>query len=67
MFKCISYENEGCFPNKITDWANQDYKDPIVISHSGSLFLNFIKDCYEYIARDKKGYLYGHSNKPEKI
>lgn len=65
-FKCLSYENEGCFPNKITDWANQDYKDPIVISHSDSLFLNFIKDCYEYIARDKKGYLYGYSNKPEK-
>jgi hypothetical protein len=31
----------------------EKFKDKIVISYNDSLFLNFIKDDYNYIVRDK--------------
>lgn len=63
---CLFYTyNEDCI-GALVKWAKQEYEETNVISYSDSLFLNFIKDCYEYIARDKKGYLYGYSNKTEK-
>lgn len=47
-------------------WANQEYKEPIVITYNDRLFLNFIKNEYEYISRDKSGCLYAYASKPKK-
>lgn len=47
-------------------WSNQEYKEPIVISDKDSPFLNFIKDDYQYITRDKNESLYAYFIKPKK-
>lgn len=65
--KCLFYGAEfGAYSDKMVNWANQEYKDPIVISNNDRLFLNFIKDDYEYISRDKSGCLYAYVIKPKK-
>lgn len=63
--KCL-FNDDGCNIDKIDAWANKEYKEPIVISYKDSLFLNFIKDDYHYIARDKNGLLYAYFIKPKK-
>lgn len=62
---CLFYDNY-CVNNKLIDWGDQEYKEPIVISDKDSLFLNFIKDYYYYIARDKNERLYAYFIKPKK-
>lgn len=47
------------------EWANQEYKAPTVISYNDLLFLNFIKDEYEYIVRDKNGDLFMYVDTPK--
>lgn len=44
----------------------EKFKDKIVISYNDSLFLNFIKDDYNYIVRDKNGDLFAYVRIPEK-
>lgn len=68
---CISCENcliynGSCCSDKIIEWANQEYKEPIVISYNDRLFIDFIKADYEYISRDKSGALYAYASKPKK-
>jgi hypothetical protein len=63
---CLFYDNY-CDNNKLIDWVDKEYKEPIVISDKDSLFLNFIKDYYHYIARDKNEHLYAYSIKPKNV
>lgn len=65
---CVNCLFYGCdlYSGALIEWARREYKKPIVISYSDSLFLNFIKDEYNYIARDKNGFLYAYSDKPKK-
>lgn len=62
---CLFYGCGGC-SDMLIEWARREYKKPIVISYNDSLFLNFIKDEYNYIARDKNGFLYAYSDRPKK-
>lgn len=62
---CLFYD-DGCRIGKIKEWSEKEYKETNVISYNDSLFLNFIKDDYEYIARDKNGCLYIYFVKPKK-
>lgn len=62
---CLFYSCGKC-SDLIVEWARREYKKPIVISYNDSLFLNFIKDDYYYIARDKNGELYGYYIIPKK-
>lgn len=65
--KCLFYGAEfGACSDKMVNWANQDYKEPFVISYNDSLFLNFIKVDYEYMVRDKNGDLFAYVNIPKK-
>lgn len=65
--KCLFYSTEfGACSNVMKIWTNQEYKESDIISYNDSLFLNFIKDGYEYITRDKNGRLYGHFSEPKK-
>lgn len=63
---CLFYSCGKC-SDLIVEWARREYKKPIVISYNDSLFLNFIKDDYYYIARDKNGDLYGYYIFPKKM
>lgn len=62
---CLFYGCGTCSDGLI-EWARREYKKPIVISYNDSLFLNFIKDEYNYIARDKNGFLYAYPDRPKK-
>lgn len=50
----------------LIEWSRREYKKPIEISYNDSLFINFIKDEYNYIARNKNGFLYAYSDIPKK-
>lgn len=65
---CVNclFRRRGTCSNGLVEWAREEYKKPIVISYNDTLFLNFIKDEYNYIARDKNGFLYAYSDRPEK-
>jgi hypothetical protein len=63
--KCLFYSEIGC-SDALNVWANQEYKEPNVISYSDRLFLNFIKADYEYIVRDKNGELFVYAGIPIK-
>ena len=62
---CLLYDNVICHPNRLREWADKEYKQ-VVISYNDKLFLNFIKDNYEYIARDKNGNLFVYVGIPIK-
>ena len=64
-YKRVLHDENVCFDAFVV-WANQEYKESTVISYNDRLFLNFIKDEYEYISRDESGCLYAYVSKPEK-
>lgn len=62
---CLLFNDSICLgSNALRDWAQEEYG--VVISYDDSLFLNFIKDDYEYIARDKDDCLHIYFVKPKK-
>ena len=63
--KCLFRGESGC-SDVLNVWSNQEYKESIVISNNDILFLNFIKNEFEYITRDKTGCLYAYDSKPKK-
>ena len=50
---CLFY-GCGCCSDIRIEWYRREYKKPVVISYKDKLFLNFIKEDYKYIARDKQ-------------
>ena len=62
---CLFYGTALC-SIAVVEWANQEYKDPIVISNADFNFLSYIKDEFEYMARDEDGRLFAHAIKPKK-
>lgn len=62
---CLFYGCGGC-SEALIEWARREYKKPAVISCKDILFLDFIKDNYEYIARDKDGSLFAYVTTPKK-
>lgn len=62
---CLFYGCGGC-SDMLIEWFRREYKKPVVISYKDSLFLNFIKDDYKYIARDKTSLLYAYFSNPKK-
>lgn len=63
---CLFYSVKLNCPDTLVEWANQEYKEPIVISHKDIAFLEFISDKFKYIARDNNGCLYAHAINPKK-
>lgn len=55
----------SCVDNR-KEWAESEYIEKQVISKRDRAFLDFLMGKYEYIARDKTGYLYVYSAKPDK-
>lgn len=63
---CLFYGCGSC-SDMLIEWARREYKKPVVISDKDCVFLNFIKEDYKYIARDKTGLLYAYFSNPKKI
>lgn len=60
-----SSDKEQC-KERTREWAESEYIEKQVISKRDKAFLDFLIGKYEYIARDKTGYLYVYSAKPDK-
>ena len=58
--------SEICSPNAIKEWAESEYIEPVKISKKDREFLDYIKACFKYIARDENGGLFVYSEKPIK-
>lgn len=63
---CLFYTIKGNCVDILVEWANQEYKEPIVISQNDIVFLSYISDRFKYMARDKCGYLYVYAIDPKK-
>lgn len=48
------------------EWAESEYIEKPVISKRDRAFLDYIKACFKYIARDENGRLFVYSEKPIK-
>ena len=48
------------------EWAESEYIEKPVISKRDRSFLDYIKACFKYIARDENGRLFVYSEKPIK-
>lgn len=64
--KCLFNTMKLKCVDAMTDWSNQEYKEPTVISRADINFLSYIKDEFEYLARDSDGRLFAHSVNPNK-
>lgn len=51
---------------RVREWAESEYIEKPVISKRDRAFLDFIMGKYKYIVRDRTGYLYVYSVKPDK-
>lgn len=47
-------------------WAESEYIEKSVISKKDRAFLDYLKDIWKYMARDKSGRLFVYSKKPIK-
>lgn len=57
---------EDCSYKRIEEWSNSEYIEPVKISKRDRAFLDYIKACFKYIARDENGRLFVYSEKPIK-
>lgn len=70
MCECIScseclFEPPNC-REKIKEWAESEYAGESVISKRDRLFLDYLREEYKFIARDKNGGLFMFKDKPRK-
>lgn len=59
---CIHRDCEDC-----VKWLNSENVDPIILTDEERTILENIDKKYNYIARDKDGWLYLYENKPKKF
>ena len=57
---------DGCSRKRIKEWSESEYVEPVKISKRDRAFLEYIKACFKYIARDENGRLFVYSEKPIK-
>lgn len=62
---CLFHGKDGC-SSEMFNWSEQEYETSVTISSNDMFFLSFIKDKFEYMARDKNGLLYAHEVNPKK-
>lgn len=62
---CLFCSSIDCRKN-IKDWSGSEYIEKVVINKRDRMFLEYLNGKFKYIARDKTGYLYVYSVKPDK-
>jgi hypothetical protein len=63
---CLFYNIKQYCVDSLVEWANQEYKEPIVISQNDITFLSYISNKFKYIARDNCNNLYVYDIEPKK-
>ena len=58
--------NNGC-SNALRRWAESEYIEKPVISKKDKAFLEYLKEEYKHIARDKNDALYAYNAEPCKV
>lgn len=62
---CLFNDNKNCDKGR-REWAESEYVKPFVISKSDRMFLDYIKEEFKYIARDKNDKLCAYNLEPYK-
>ena len=62
--ECL-FKSDKC-KERVREWAESEYIEKLVISKRDRAFLEYPNGKFKYIARDKTGYLYVYSVKPDK-
>lgn len=63
--ECLFNDSKDCDKGR-REWAELEYVKPFVISKSDRMFLDYIKEEYKCIARDKNGELFLYRLTPYK-
>lgn len=64
---CLFENNERDCGELVRQWAESEYIENPVISKRDRTFLEYLKKCYKYIARDENGRLFAYKSKPNKL
>lgn len=62
---CLLNEGDDCGA-KLSEWAESEYIEQPKISKKDRAFLDYIRDVYNFVVRDKEGKLFIYSSKPYK-
>ena len=66
--ECIFYDRTDPYcRDRIRAWANSEYIERPVISKSDRTFLEYLREEYEFIARDENGNLFVYETQPRKV
>lgn len=66
--ECIFYDDANPYcRDRIRAWANSEYIERPVISKSDKAFLEYLREEYEFVARDENGALYVYETQPRKV
>lgn len=68
--ECIFYDRTNPYSycrDKIRAWANSEYIERPVISKRDKAFLEYLREEYEFIARDENGDLFVYESRPRKV
>ncbi len=69
--ECIFYDRTNPYVrlcrDKIRAWANSEYIERPVISKRDKAFLEYLREEYEFIARDENGDLFVYEKRPRKV
>lgn len=64
---CMRYTGRpGCAEKRLREWAESGYIEKPVISKRDRAFLEYIREEYKYITRDKNGELFIYEKEPRK-
>lgn len=62
---CLFNDYNDC-DMKLAEWAESEYIEQPKISKKDRAFLDYIRDVYNFVVRDKEGKLFIYSSKPYK-
>lgn len=62
---CLLSDYDDC-DMKLAEWAESEYIETVKISKRDREFLDYIRDVYNFVVRDKEGKLFIYSSKPYK-
>ena len=63
---CLLNEGDDCGA-KLAEWAESEYIEPAKISKKDRAFLDYLKEEYKFITRDKNGMLFVYEAQPRKL
>lgn len=66
--ECIFYDRTNLYcRDKIRAWTESEYIERPVISKRDKAFLEYLREEYEFVARDENGALYVYETQPRKV